>query len=243
MGFPSLFTFYWLPASKKRWFSTVLIELCFVFFAITAHFAVGLVAPAIAQQMKNRKPKVNLRLSFFCSAFLTATVLSRLIVFASKIVWLNLPWQLIGGAEGPRDSSYSRASSVGYTSPSFLHHFSRQPSESRNTLCFKFVRFCMRKLVHSKWFDYDPNASGWGRKAEKNRKKTEKQKHECIKLWKCFKCFSFLSFSRALQSVSWPRAVKNRLDLLTRVANIQLSSTAVAYWLHIKKHLNRREGS
>jgi len=74
-------------------------------------------------------------------------------------------------------------------------------------------------------------------------KKTEKQKHECIKLWKCFKCFSFLSFSRALQSVSWPRAVKNRLDLLTRVANIQLSSTAVAYWLHIKKHLNRREGS
>lgn len=72
-----------------------------------------------------------------------------------------------------------------------------------------------------------------------------------VKLWKCFKCFSFscslsltpsvsLSLSFALQSVSWPAAVKNRLVLLTRAANIQLSWTAVGYWRHIKNHLNRR---
>lgn len=73
-----------------------------------------------------------------------------------------------------------------------------------------------------------------------------------VKLWKCFKCFSFSSFSLphslclslslsfALQSVSWPAAVKNRLVLLTRAANIQLSWTAVGYWRHIKNHLNRR---
>jgi len=190
----------------------------------------------------NEKPKTESELAtfIFLFSFLTATVLSRLIVFASKIVWLNLPWQLIGGAEGPRDSSHSEASSVRDTLPP---HFCIIFPANQVKVEILYVSSSFA-FVCGSWFTQNdlitiPTQVVGGEKL----KKTEKQKHECIKLWKCFKCFSFLSFSRALQSVSWPRAVKNRLDLLTRVANIQLSSTAVAYWLHIKKHLNRREGS